>query len=142
MRQRETRRKSQRSKKPYQNGRRSGGEAVRSPKGSRNRIRLDVEAVGEQSKVQKEQASLTDWMLKQQNVTQKSTRPRKITALHTRLSPPPEVHSTIISSPSYPISISFTCGEYVKRYEEATGADRLHILNRTIEDIRKKMYMK
>ena len=124
---------------------------------------MDVEAAGDTAEVQKEQASPTEWTPKQQGSSQKSKAvekfrqnghqsrgshgksppiPRKIATLHTKSSPPPELPTTIISSPSYPSSISSTCREYVKRYEEATGADRLHILNRTIEDIRKKMYMK
>lgn len=134
----------------------------RSPKGARKHVGLDVKAVGGMAEVQKGQETASewtsklqessqkskriktasDWTSKQQNATQKSTRPRKIPTLHVKTSPPLEVPTTIISSPSYPISISFICGEYVKRYEEATGVDRLHILNRTIEDIRKKMYMK
>lgn len=142
MRRRETRKKSKRSKKPCQIGRRSGRKTVRSPKEAINRIRLDVKATGDTSEVQKEQAIVSEWTSKPLQSRKKSTRPRKITTLHTRSSPPPEVPSTIISFPSYPSSVSFTCREYVKRYEEETGADRLHILNRTIEEIRKKMYIK
>ena len=36
----------------------------RSPKGARNRGGLDVEAVGKQAEVQKEQESVVDWTLK------------------------------------------------------------------------------
>ena len=123
-------------------GRRSCVRHGRSPKGARNCAGLYVKATKVQAKVQSGRKIHTDWTSKLRQARKKSTRPRKITTLHTKSSPPPEVPSTIISSPSYPSSISFTCREYVKRYEEATGADRLHILNRTIEDIRKKMYMK
>lgn len=157
------RQKSKKSKKPCQNGRRSRVEAGRSPKEARNRIRLDVKATKEQAEVQSGREIPTDWTLKPRGSSQKSKRskkprqnghrsrcshgkspptPRKIPTLHTKSSPPPELPTTIISSPSYPSSISSTCREYVKRYEEATGADRLHILNRTIEEIRKKTYMK
>lgn len=69
--------KSKRSKKPHQIGRRSYREAVRSPKGARNRVELDVEAAGKQLEVQKEQETASDWTSKQQNATQKSTHPKK-----------------------------------------------------------------
>lgn len=113
--------KSKRIKKPHQIGRRSRGGTVKSPKRASKPDRLDVKAAERHSEVHPPK--------KNHHITHQ--------IIPTSRSP----HYNHIF-PSYPISISFTCGEYVKRYEEATGADRLHILNRTIEEIRKKTYMK
>ena len=52
-------------------------EACGSPKGARNRDGLDVKAAGKQAEVQKEQESVTDWMLKLLEAWQKSKRSKK-----------------------------------------------------------------
>ena len=52
-------------------------EACGSPKGARNRDGLDVKAAGKQAEVQKEQESVTDWMLKLREAWQKSKRSKK-----------------------------------------------------------------
>ena len=49
-----------------------GGEAGRSPKGARKRGGLDVEAVGKQAEVQKEQVNVTNWTSKQHKSGQRS----------------------------------------------------------------------
>ena len=113
--------KSKRSNKPYQIGRQSYGRHVRSPKRASNRIRMDVEAAA---------------------VTEKVHPPKKNHHITHQIIPTSRSPHYNHIFPSYPSSISSTCREYIKRYEEATGADRLHILNRTIEEIRKKTYMK
>ena len=53
-------------------GRQSCGRHVRSPKGARNRVRLDVKAAGDTSEVQKEQETVPDWTPKQQKSKQRS----------------------------------------------------------------------
>ena len=49
-------------------------EACGSPKGTRNRGGLDVEAAGSMAEVQKEQESVVDWTLKLREAWQKSKR--------------------------------------------------------------------
>ena len=55
-------------------GLRSSGSHGGSPKGTRKRVRLDVEAVGRQAKVQTGRENVSDWMLKLRESQRKSNK--------------------------------------------------------------------